>query len=238
MRKLWLVVLLAGLVASFAVPSFAAETGENVSNEKAETTEAGKAVAAAALAEQLAELGRAQQSPLILASAAQILGGAGTFEESSDEPTEDEAVPATEGAAEEKTGKGANDSADSLYAEAIALAKEAGDAAMADVLEKQSRVGTNKGNGSGATRRNGIVRRKVYYEWRFSAGRRAEISVRGDGDDIDLYVYDEFGNLIVKDTSFSTVCYVSWTPRWTGKFRVEVRNASRAPYINYIIRTN
>ena len=78
----------------------------------------------------------------------------------------------------------------------------------------------------------------MYYEWRFRAGRTAEVAVIGDGDDVDVYVYDEYGNLVAKDDDSSTACYVSWVPRWTGKFRVEVRNASGAGYIDYVIRTN
>jgi hypothetical protein len=238
MRKLLLSLLVVVLLVVPSLAGGAEVKEENISDEKAPITEAGKAVADAAFAGQLAELGRAQKSPLILASAAQILGSAGEFVESPDKPTEDPSVPAREASATAKAGKGADDTVESLYAEAIAMAKESGDADLAGVLEKQSRVGAGRGRRSGATQVTGRVRGAVYYEWRFNAGRTAEVMVVGDGDDIDLYVYDENGNLVARDADSSTVCYASWCPAWTGVFRVEVRNASGSSYIDYVVRTN
>ena len=76
------------------------------------------------------------------------------------------------------------------------------------------------------------------YQISFIADYLAEIAVSGDGDtDLDLYVYDSNGNLIASDTSYSDDCYVSWVPRWTGRFIVKVVN--RGPLYNrYVILTN
>jgi hypothetical protein len=53
----------------------------------------------------------------------------------------------------------------------------------------------------------------------------AAVVISGDGDtDLDLYVYDENGNLIGSDTDGSDDCVVRFNPRWTGVFRIEVRN--------------
>lgn len=51
------------------------------------------------------------------------------------------------------------------------------------------------------------------------------IVVEGDGDtDLDLYVYDENENEIDKDTDNTDYCLCEVTPRWTGKFKIKIRN--------------
>lgn len=63
------------------------------------------------------------------------------------------------------------------------------------------------------------------YSVRFYGGEAASVLVVGDGDtDLDLYVYDENGNLIDSDTDSTDVCVASWTPKWTGYFRIKIRN--------------
>lgn len=55
------------------------------------------------------------------------------------------------------------------------------------------------------------------YVLAFRGGEVAEIAIFGDGDtDLDLYVYDQNGNLIVRDTDYTDDCYVCWVPAWTG----------------------
>jgi hypothetical protein len=59
----------------------------------------------------------------------------------------------------------------------------------------------------------------------FRGGESAAVIISGDGDtDLDLYVYDENGNLIGSDTDSSDDCVVRFAPKWTGMFRIEVRN--------------
>jgi len=73
---------------------------------------------------------------------------------------------------------------------------------------------------------------------KFFANERATIVVSGDGDtDLDLYVYDDMGNLIVKDDDYSDDCVVNWVPRWTGQFTIKVVNRGNV-YNQYIIATN
>jgi hypothetical protein len=62
----------------------------------------------------------------------------------------------------------------------------------------------------------------------FFGDQDAAVIISGDGDtDLDLYVYDENGNLIGSDTDSSDDCVVRFHPRWTGSFRIEVRNLGR-----------
>ena len=47
-----------------------------------------------------------------------------------------------------------------------------------------------------------------------------------DGCDYDIFVYDANGNFITQDVSYSSNAYCSWVPRWTGTFRIVVKNRS------------
>ena len=51
------------------------------------------------------------------------------------------------------------------------------------------------------------------------------IVVDGDGDtDLDLYIYDENGNEIDSDTDSTDYCICGVTPKWTGEFKIKIRN--------------
>jgi hypothetical protein len=61
----------------------------------------------------------------------------------------------------------------------------------------------------------------------FRGGEVAEIAVVGDGDtNLDLHVFDELNNEICSSTKYTDREYCRWTPKWTGPFRIEVRNRS------------
>jgi hypothetical protein len=75
----------------------------------------------------------------------------------------------------------------------------------------------------------------VTYNEVFVGGSAAFVRVVGDGDtDLDLFVYDENGNLIVSDTDYSDQPYVTFTPAWTGPFRIVVQNRGNV-YNDYTI---
>lgn len=77
-----------------------------------------------------------------------------------------------------------------------------------------------------------------YYYIRFKGGEIAYVAVGGDGDtDLDLYILDENGNLIVSDTRFGDRCECSFIPLWTGTFTVAVRNHGSV-YNCYILGCN
>jgi len=76
------------------------------------------------------------------------------------------------------------------------------------------------------------------YVQSFKKGQLASIFVSGDGDtDLDLYVYDENGNLIDYDEDYSDDCFVSWVPKWTGPYRLKIVNRGRV-YNEFSIVTN
>ena len=73
---------------------------------------------------------------------------------------------------------------------------------------------------------------------KFRGGEPAYVVVSGDGDtDLDLYVYDENGNLITYDNDNIDDCVVSFNPRWTGNFYIKIKNLGRV-YNRYLLVTN
>lgn len=76
------------------------------------------------------------------------------------------------------------------------------------------------------------------YHIYFYGGELAEVLVIGDGDtDLDLVVYDEFGNVVASDLDFSDICLAQWVPAYTAEFRIEVTNHGSV-YNVYDLTTN
>ena len=123
------------------------------------------------------------------------------------------------------------------------LAEEyAGDneALLALVRDSRSRVASMKGHVYGAA----VHRDRVLsydtdiYREVYRAKELAEICIVGDGDtDLDLYIYDENGNLVCEDLGFTDRAYCSWTPRWEGLFEIHVENLGGV-YNEYRLFTN
>jgi hypothetical protein len=77
-----------------------------------------------------------------------------------------------------------------------------------------------------------------YQEW-FVSGEQAGAIVSGDGDtDLDLYVYDEYGNLICKSETYGDDEVCTWTPTFNSigarQFKVKIMNRGSV-YNNYTI---
>lgn len=63
------------------------------------------------------------------------------------------------------------------------------------------------------------------YNVTLKKGETFYIYVSGDGDtDLDLFIYDENGNLIDSDVDSDDECLCIVTPKWTGKFKVQIKN--------------
>ena len=72
----------------------------------------------------------------------------------------------------------------------------------------------------------------------FRGGEKATVVVNGDGDtDLDLYIYDENNNLITSDTDRTDLCICNFTPSWTGKFYIKIKNLGNV-YNRYRLTTN
>ncbi len=63
------------------------------------------------------------------------------------------------------------------------------------------------------------------YTVSFYGNEWARVRVVGDGStDLDVYVLDEFGNVVGSDTDYTDNCAVLWLPQWTGRFTIRVVN--------------
>jgi hypothetical protein len=129
---------------------------------------------------------------------------------------------------------------ESLLADAKELA--AGNAtllAMISSVEKTLGAQT-RGAVGGPQVGRGTIYANSYIDYfiNFIGGHFAEVAVVGDGDTVlDLYIYDQNGNLITSDTRYLGNAYVSWYPRWTGTFRIRLVNRGNV-YNNFGIATN
>lgn len=65
------------------------------------------------------------------------------------------------------------------------------------------------------------------HDWtvRLQAYQTTVVAISGDGTtDLDIYVYDQYGNLIVSDVSYGDQCYVALDVYITSNFRIRVVN--------------
>ena len=210
-------VMLAALALGVSASAGAAQKGTH----KGQSTAAAAASSAAAVdalhtAELLARYGDANKDPLALIEAARIVKDAGA--------TTDSKAKQTAGKPGDAKNKPDTMSVASLVERAKALAGGRADLiALADDVSKSS----SRGGVNGPGYRQTVVRSRAYDDFivTFRGGEPARVAVRGDGDsDLDLYVYDENGNLICKDDDPSDGMYCAWNPRWTGPFRIRILN--------------
>ena len=198
--------------------------------------EASPAVSALRLATDLVKYGYSQQSALPLIDALQIIS------ENPTQPLKAEVERVAEGEVGEDAGKSGMVTLD--FDTILADAKDFADGnepllSLLTQIEADNQ-GAHRGavNGPSGTYETVRAGDTDTYRISFVAGYLAEILVSGDGDtDLDLYVYDSNGNLIASDTDYTDDCYVSWVPRWTGSFIVQIVNRGRV-YNRYVMLTN
>jgi hypothetical protein len=184
-----------------------------------------------ALAAQLAAYGQRTKDPLALILAAKIAKTTAASPLEVKPKTE-----GPEGAKADKKGTSALD-AMALLDQAGALCGEDGTlkTLLARVKDEASRGAVGGPKGGSYILAGGC---KNVFEVSFRGGEAAAVAVVGDGStDLDIFVYDQNGNLIVSDTRASGACYVAWCPVWTGPFRLEICNLGSYANI-YEIRTN
>jgi hypothetical protein len=129
-------------------------------------------------------------------------------------------------------------SADALLSEAKTYAMK--DKSTMDRIKAVEKMNPGRGSLGGPKRTAEIVRAGATdaYNVAFRGGEQAIVIISGDGDtDLDLYIYDENGNLVSSDTDGLDDCIVRFYPKWTGNFTVRVKNLGRV-YNRYVIATN
>lgn len=76
------------------------------------------------------------------------------------------------------------------------------------------------------------------YKLFFEGEETAIIRISGDGStDLDCFAYDQNDHLVDSDTDASDQCVLRWTPAWTGKFFLKIRNLGRVSN-RYSVSTN
>lgn len=185
------------------------------------------------LAAELSKYGYANKDAMSLIQAARLSKQAGLTEIERAKYEISEMRPAPEG---EKSGGKLSLNVDELLADATAMAGEDG-VLLALIDDVKNNV---RGAVGGRKYAKDIVAAKGTdtYRIQFRANELAIVAVVGDGDtDLDLYIYDENGNLITKDDDYTDYCYVTFTPRWTGYFTIKIVNRGSV-YNRYAISTN
>jgi hypothetical protein len=110
----------------------------------------------------------------------------------------------------------------------------------AEAAKTKSAAGGTLGVTGGPVIRHDRVLAGYKDTWRFNfrGGELARVTVIGDDDtDLDLYIYDENGNLITKDDDYTDHCIVEFWPYWTGQFSVVIVNRGNV-YNAYMLVTN
>lgn len=191
------------------------------------SSESASAVATAATAMSLVRYGDANKDALALITAARLLKQAG----SSNEKLQAQSGVNTPA----KTAEDAR-TVESLLARARTYA--AGDVTLVALADDVARSGS-RGAVGGPKQARSVVgsRSRDSYKVTFREGEPARVLVSGDGDsDLDLFIYDENGNLVCKDDDATDDMICGWTPRWTGRFTIRIVNLGVAN--EYIIMTN
>ena len=210
MRKMFIIAAMGMMTLGASAQNVMDDNGKS-------TNQPSDGIAQVQLANQLAQYGYDNSSASALIEAAAILVEVGGQDLQ----------------AEYQRGEGADIKGERTAvtpAQLIADAKRyaEGDKTLLAMADKVKLNGTSRGPvGPGARRSSTYVLANStdVFTIRFPGDKLAEVFVSGDGDtDLDLYVYDENNNLIESDVDYTDQCYVSWTPAWTGPFKVKVVN--------------
>lgn len=108
------------------------------------------------------------------------------------------------------------------------------------IREIEKTVPDDRGAYGGPKRTQTRVRAKAtdVFPISFRGGEQAVVSVSGDGDtDLDLFVFDQKGNLIASATDGTDDCIVRFYPLRSGLFIVRVKNLGGV-YNRYVLATN
>ena len=170
------------------------------------------------LAHRLGVYGQRSRQALPLIAAAEIL---------LDHPTRPLAPPPTDG---DTAGAVIPDAARLLASARTLASGNDRILALLPALERRARSidrGSARGPRQLYAQVASAMRREHTVEFR--GGEPAVIYVSGDGDsDLDLFVYDEAGQVVASATGPRDECVVRWQPERQGRFRVEVRNLGPA----------
>lgn len=186
------------------------------------------------LAQRMFALGRANQDPLLVIAAARL---ALSTAEPTERRTPDE-QPARQRPADLEA---AGPDRAGIVAAARQMAASSGDATLIALAQGLVEP-TSRGRVGGSTYDRDWIstgHRITYNRGMVFRGQElAEVSIAGGPNArLNLYVYDQNGNLICEARRAGSNQYCSWIPRWTGPFRVVIDNVGDY-HSEYVLRSN
>ncbi len=212
-------LLKLGLVLALLLPLVPnAATAQDQEKAAVETSAEVVAVHDIALARQLMLYGHRTGTAEPYIAAARIM-----IETSTSEPKYERRAEGEQASESEKTGiPGLN------LIQLLRTARElAGDDEnmLAVISDLEASMTKGRVDGPGMANDRVEAYASIYYETAFRGGEVAIFEVVGDGDtDLDCFVYDEYGTLIVSDTDYTDHCVLIWTPSRTEAYSVVVKN--------------
>jgi len=223
MKKLLFIIL----VLAMSTTTFFGQDSKKIPTSTPQNNE----VAQMSLAQQLADYAYANNDPISLISAAQIVSTM-NVRQFTPESMESKGVEVDR----TKTAITAN------LLDLEKMLKDAKEMAKGDktIIALADKVTKDRGRSGGPAIEYESVNASSsdYYNVRFNGGEVAMVVVSGDGDtDLDLYIYDQYGHLVTKDTDLSDDCVVRWVPEWTQTYKIKVKNLGSV-YNSYAIGTN
>lgn len=216
-------------VALFAGAAYGEGAVTNVAADVDADTAAITALQNMALAQQLAALGVETGDPIMLIAAARL---ASQVSATASDMTPRDGQPSAAG---ESPGL---HSADEMLVAARAFAQDRED--ILGLIEDAA-AETSRGSIYGSGYYDGYISGgdNLYFDEAFYGGEQAIITLQGHNpSDIDLWVYDEYGNLICSSTGYSSNESCSFVPRWTGDFTVRVENEGHPQGTYFTLWTN
>ena len=219
-RAFVLVTITASLCVLPAVHAGEAGKGPNADRGKRGSSPSTEAVAQAALGDQVARLADRNKDVLAMIAAVRLLSQVG--------PRAVKPEMRTEGTPKAAEAKGGSASRDTTLAALLTRARHyAGRRndlnGLVDELTQAATKSRPGGPARFATRiGDGVT---DVYTMTFRANEPVMVAITGEGvSDLDLTVEDEGGHRICASDGPTDDEICRWTPRWTGAFRVRVRN--------------
>ena len=196
-----------------------------IEGEKPKADAKSKGVANLRMAADLVAYGRESKSPEALILAAKILAATPV-------KTEGGSAKLAEGPAKPAEASTSTESQDvdpgKLLSEAESMTDD--EHVVAQIADVRKLVGErSKGEIDGPTVRQGFVGPNGVVVWTgvFVAGQLASVTIAGyGGADFDLYVFDDRGNPIARDTGPGINATCTWRPIYTATFTMRVVNCS------------
>ncbi len=228
--RLLAVAVFGGLALSLFGPAVSAQEkkqGPNLLGEKkteaVKTTPQVEYAGELALAGELIRYGRSKKAPEALLTAVRILHGIPTAKRTEKPKVEE----GTKKATGNTKARPRDDSPKALLAEARKMGGEnKAVAALADQVARDLDEAP-RGEVRGPLKSLETILPFGTHNFRmtFQGRQLARVIMDGDsGTDLDLFIYDEFGNLIRSDIGLTDYANLTWVPRFTGPFTVRIVN--------------